>query len=264
MAQTPIHPLEVPALNSTGEMTATSLAGQVVAVKAVTDTMGDVAADVSDIKDVTDALPDAGALTDIAADAATAAGTAADVTAIMAETDKIDDAAVDGLLGTHNSLAYRVHELEKHFHNRARRWGATAAPDETNAIEANVTRPFVAVSGNNTWGAAIPIIGTDDVPVPTDAAVKYDLHHVLISDVEDATAYRLRIIYGAGTSAAAIGAEQYTEFMFFAGTGPKSSGTALAVMMPRVAVGTKCWAQVWNFTNLSEVSFYIGVHGYQG
>ena len=88
MAQTPIWPLEVPALDSTSEMTANSLAGQVVAIKGVTDTMGDVAADVSDIKDVTDALPDAGALT-----------------ALIAETDKIDGAATDGLLGTHNSLA---------------------------------------------------------------------------------------------------------------------------------------------------------------
>ena len=245
MAQTPIHPLEVPALNSTGEMTATSLAGQMVAVKAVTDL-----------------LPDAGALTDLVADAATAAGTAADVTAIMAETDKIDGAATDGLLGTHNSLAYRVHELERHFHGRARRWGATAAPDETNAIDANVNRPFVAVSGNNTWGAAIPIIGTADVPVPSTENAYYDLHHVLIANVDDATAYRLRVIYGTGTSADAIAAEQWTEFMFFSGTGPKSTPTAMEVMMPRVAVGVKCWCQVWNATNASEVDFYIGCHGY--
>lgn len=52
-------------------------------------------------------LPDSGALT-----------------SISDETDKIDSAATDGLEGTSNSLAYRVHEIEKHLHNRGRFWGA--------------------------------------------------------------------------------------------------------------------------------------------
>ena len=286
MAQTPIWQLEVHALDSTGEMTATSLAGYLAAVKAVADVipdagaMTDIAADaataaggvadITSIKAVTDVIPNAGALTDLVADVTDIKAVtdvipdAGALTALIAEADKIDQAVTDGLLGTNNSLSYRVHELEKHFHNRARRWGATGAPDETNAIDANVNRPFVAISGDNAWGVAIPIIGTADVPVPSDAAVKYDLHHVLISDVDDATAYQIRIIYGTGTSGDAIAAEQWTEFMFFAGTGPKSSGAAIEVMMPRVDVGTKCWCQVWCFTNLSEVSFYIGVHGYQG
>jgi len=177
---------------------------------------------------------------------------------------KIDNVAVKGLLGVHNSLAYKVHEIEKHVHGRARRWGALASPDETNAIEANVTRPFVAVSGDNAWGTAIPIVGSADVPVPSDQAAYVDLHHILISEVDHATAYRLRVIYGTGTSGDAVTAEQWTEFMFYSGTGPKSTPTALEIMMPRVAVGSKCWVQVWNATNTSEVDFYIGCHGYPG
>ena len=31
--------------------------------------------------------------------------------------EKIDNLAVDGLNGVNNSLAYKVHEIEKHFHN---------------------------------------------------------------------------------------------------------------------------------------------------
>ena len=43
---------------------------------------------------------------------------AAALVIIDAETDKIDQAVTDGLAGTSNSLAYRVHEIEKHFHGR--------------------------------------------------------------------------------------------------------------------------------------------------
>ena len=257
---TPIWPQEGVAINSTGEMVVGSLA----------DIANDSATALTAIQAVTDVLPDAGALTTInAATIAIQAVTdalpdAGALTSISGETDKIDGAAATGLLGTHNSLAYRVNELERHFHGRSRRWGATGAPDETNAIDANVNRPFVAVSGANAWGAAIPVVGTDDVPTPTDAAAYFDLDHMLITEVDDATVYRIRIIFGSGTSGDAITAEQWTEFIFFAGTGPKSTPVALPVLMKRVAVGEKCWVQVWNATNLSEVDFYFGCHGYPG
>jgi len=43
--------------------------------------------------------------------------------------DVIDDAAVKGLLGTNNSLAYKVHEIEKHFHNWERWFGVALTPN---------------------------------------------------------------------------------------------------------------------------------------
>jgi len=180
-----------------------------------------------------------------------------------AEMSKIDGATTDGLAGTSNSLSYRVHEIEKHFHNRERWWGAVGAPDETNAIAATVTVPFVAVSGDNTWGTAIPICGTGDNPVlATDA--KFDAHLVLVTDTDHATPYRMRIIYGSGTSADAITAGQWTEVMFITAAGPFSSGVPAEIKMPRVDVGGKCWAQVWSATNGSNVDFFWGAHGYVG
>jgi hypothetical protein len=138
-----------------------------------------------------------------------------------------------------------------------------AVPDETNAIEANVNRPFVAVSGNNTWGAAIPVCGTGDDP--TDGlGIKFDPHLLFVVDTDHATAYRIRIIYGTGTSAAAIVAEQWSEEMFITSTGPFSTGTPIDFLMRRVDVGSKLWVQVWNATNGSSVDFYWGTHGYEG
>lgn len=219
----PIHSIEGVAINSTGEMLADSLA----------DKVGDI-------------------LT-----------ASADITDIKAETDKIDNAAVDGLAGVSNSLSYKVHEIEKHFHNRFHYWGATGAPTETNAIAATVTVPFVAVSGANTWGVAIPILGTDDIPAEA-GDVKVDAQTILVIDTDHATPYRIRIIYGNGTSADAIAAGQWSETMFITATGPFSSGVPVVIGMPRVTVGWKLWVQVWNNTNGSNVDFYWGCHGYSG
>jgi len=181
-------------------------------------------------------------------------------------TQKIDDLATDGLAGVSNSLAYRVHEIEKHVHSPERWWGALAAPDETNAIEANVTRPYVAASGNNDWGAAIPVIGTADQPAVA-GSVKFDIHRLLISDLDDdTTPWRLRLIWGTGTSAAAIAAGNWSEIMVQSNSVPgnRAGGEPADKMMPRVDVGSKVWAQAWNDTDAEEIDFFIGVHGYAG
>ena len=231
------------------------------------EAVADIDTDVTAIKAVTDVIPDAGALTAI--DAATVAIQAVTdvlpdngaLTSISNETDKIDGAAVDGLSGVSNSLAYKLHEVEKHLHGRERWWGAVGAPDETNAIAATVTVPFVAVSGANAWGAAIPICGTADNPVLATHTL-HDPHLVLVVDTDHATPYRIRFIYGTGTSAEAIIAVQWTETMFITATGPFSSGVPVELLHIRVAVGSKLWAQVWNNTNGSEVDFFWGTHGY--
>ena len=181
-------------------------------------------------------------------------------------THKIDDLAVAGLAGVNNSLAYKVHEIEKHVHGRERWWGAVGAPDETNAIAATVTVPFVAVSGGDAWGTAIPICGTADNPVlATD--VKFDAHRIFVVSLDDdTTPWRIRLIYGTGTSANAITAGQWTEMMTMTNAVPgnRAGGSPVDVMMPRVDVGTKVWVQVWNDTNLEEMEFYWGAHGYAG
>ena len=176
---------------------------------------------------------------------------------------KVDQAATRGLAGVSNSLAYRVHEIEKHFHGREFWWGSDGSPGEDTAIDANVNAPFVAISGDNTWGTAIPIMGTNDIPANA-GDVRFDAHRVLVVDTEHTTPYRLRFIWGSGTSGEAIGAGQWTEIMFIATAGPFDSGIPVEIMQPRETVGEKLWCQVWNATNTSEVDFFYGVHGYAG
>jgi len=180
---------------------------------------------------VTNALPDAGALTSIAQEAT------------------LDDVGTE------------VTEIDGHIHNVARAWGSNGAATETNAIAATVSVPFVAVSGNNTWGTAIPICGTGDNPVLA-GMTHFDPHEVLVVDTDHATPYRMRLIYGSGTSGDAITAGQWSEIMFITATGPFLSGVEVPIRMPPLTVGTKLWAQVWSATNLSNVDFYWKAHGY--
>lgn len=247
--------------------------GDIAAIKAVTDLLPNAGAltgistetdKIQAIKTITDALPDAGALTGISnvTDALPDAGA---LTGISDETDKIDNAASDGLAGTDNSLGYMIKEAERHIHNRERWWGAVAVPDETNACEVNVNRPFVAISGANTWGTAIPICGTNDTPVPSPDNDKHDCHRLLITDLDDDTSpWRIRIIYGSGTSADAITAEQWTEAMVQSNAVPgnRAGGSPVDIIMHRVDVGTKLWCQSWNLTGGEELSFFFGSHGY--
>ena len=60
--------------------------------------------------------------------------------------------------------------------------------------------------------------------------------------------------------------KQWTEMMVMTNAVPGNrAGAAPAdVIMRRENVGTKIWAQVWNDTNLEELSFFFGAHGYVG
>lgn len=259
-----------------GDQVANSLAARILLIQAALVALAVETGDIASIKAVTDLLPDAGALTGISTetDKIQAVKTVTDalpnagaLTGISDETDKIDNAASDGLAGTAGSLSYGIRELERHFHNRERWWGATGAPTETNACEANVNRPFVAISGANTWGTAIPICGTSDTPVPSPDNDKYDAHRIIVTDLDDdTTPWRIRLIYGTGTSGDAITAGQWTEAMVMTNAVPgnRAGASPVDIIMRRVDVGTKLWCSVWNDTNLEELSFFFGVHGYSG
>lgn len=172
-----------------------------------------------------------------------------------------------------NSLAARVLILQEwagdvyyHNHNVERWWGATGAPDETNAIDANLTVPFQATSGADEWGAAIPICGASDNPV-LSGMTEFDPHRLIITDMDSETdAWRIRLIYGTGTSADAIAAGQWSEVMLISriATGAISGGVPVDFRMPQISVGTKLWAQSWNDTEDAVLSFFWGAHGYPG
>jgi hypothetical protein len=186
--------------------------------------------------------------------------------AYNSETDKIDKKATDGLAGISNSLAYRVHEIEKHFHNRERWIGEhTTRNAEVDCGETGRLVPFQATAGNNTWGTPLCILGTTDTPVIA-AQTKFDIHRIMIIDVAVAAnviSHYIQIIYGTGTAADAITAGQFSEIIVT----PERAGKAepFDIMMPRVTAGQKAWVRHWvKSVNAPTMDFYIGLHEYAG
>jgi hypothetical protein len=184
---------------------------------------------------------------------------------VVDDTAKIDALATSGLLGTANSLAYRVHEIERHVHSRERWVGIKAVPTATDWADDTLTG-FVAISGNGVYGADLNdealVLGADDTPAIV-GMVKFDVHQINISSATSTTPYKLRFVYGTGTLADAIAAGQFTETMIRVSSDVGRMGTS-AIRMPRLAAGTQVWVQCKNATNNATVTFFVGLHEYEG
>jgi hypothetical protein len=190
------------------------------------------------------------------------------VSSILADSVKIDMAATDGLLGTANSLAYRVHEIERHFHGRERWLGKKAVQTATDWAD-NVLTPFRAISGNNTYGGDANdealVLGTADTPVMA-GNTRFDMHRFMVVGASASTVYKVRFVYGRTTMAAAILAGAYTEIMIMVDpAAAQVPHDVFDVMMPRGESGmTQVWVQAWNATDNATLDFVIGLHEYEG
>lgn len=165
-----------------------------------------------------------------------------------------------------NSLAYRLVGVERHLHNRERWFGKLAVQTATDWAD-NTLSPYRAISGNNTYGAdandEAQVIGTDDTPAIA-GNVFYDLHRIMVVGASSSTVYKLRIVYGAGTMAAAVGAGQYSELVIMVDPSvAQVPHDVFSIIMPRLTCGSvKVWIQAWNATDNATIDFLVGLHEY--
>lgn len=196
---------------------------------------------------------------------------AARVIAMQADALKIDGAATSGLSGTSNSLSYRVHEIERHFHGRERWFGKLAVQTATDWADNNITTPYRCISGNNAYGTDANdealVIGTADTPAITGVGnVRFDVHRMLIVDSSSTSIWKLQVIYGTGTMADAITAGQYSTIMVKVDAAAgQTPNVPCEIMMPRgTCASTQVWVRGWNASNNATLDFYIGWHEYEG
>ena len=189
----------------------------------------------------------------------------------QSEMAKVDRLATSGLAGVSNSLAYRTHEIEKHFHNYERWFGISADQSGNDwalsVSTAGMPTVYQAISGNDTYGAdandEAKVWGTDDA---LGTNVKLDIHEIFVTAASETSIFYLRVVHGSGTMADAITAGQYTEFPIIADAAVGGSiSIIIPVMMPRITIGTdKIWIQAKNTTDNATISFLVGAHGYVG
>lgn len=193
---------------------------------------------------------------------------------ITYNSSQIDNESTLGLEGTSQSLAYRVHGVESHFHAPERWIGKRGTQTATDWGTPDSIAPFRAISGDNTYGADANdealILGTGDSPL-TVGNLRFDIHRIFVIDASKRTPYKLRIAFGSTTLAAAISAGAYSEVITKGiptdeeendGNCP---GLGVDVRMPRCVAGTdKVWVQAWNATDNATVDFLVGLHEYVG
>lgn len=181
------------------------------------------------------------------------------------ELAKVDSLATLGLAGTSNSLAYRTHEVERHFHSYERWFETAASPSgETNIADAigSGGGVFQIDAGNDDWGSWVQILGSADTPAISGSA-KYDLHMFAFTAAERNEIYFFQVGFGAD-GATALSAGTYTEAAFKPASNQIDSGPVV-VQSKRHAVGTKVWARCkCPGQNTATLDFIFGLHEYEG
>ena len=178
------------------------------------------------------------------------------------ENDKIDSKATDGLAGAHNSIAYRLEEVEKHFHSAGSWFGAAATPAGETHIADRVgpaIAAFALDAGDDDWGAWVQILGSDDTPARGTNAY-FDPHLIVVTSTERTLPYFIQFSRG-DSGAAGLSAGTYTEFVLDFVT--NKGGTIVPVQTGRAPAGDKLWARcLCPGQNTAAMSFYIGLHEY--
>jgi len=164
--------------------------------------------------------------------------------------------------------------LNRRNANHDIRWyGKKAIQGDHDWADNATLTPYVATSGNNTWGGATEsdiakVFGTDDLlwndPKTGEVPAGGIFTKVLFHANSSVTVYRFRIIYGTGaqTWAQAIANEQFTEMMFFR-TNTDTTRIVRDVRTRRLPIDCQIWAQCWNASNDATLSFFCGVSYYE-
>ncbi len=165
-----------------------------------------------------------------------------------------------------DAIDAEVEVVTVHLHSREH-WCGKSGDQSGNNWGADTLTPYRAISGNGVYGAdasdEAKVIGSADTPVVTGKAF-FDLHRITIIAISSDTVYKMRLVWGTGTMAAAITANQMTELMIITSTDKanKFGGAPFDIRMPRIAAGTKIWMQARNVTNDATVDFFVGLHEY--
>lgn len=183
---------------------------------------------------------------------------------VFKSTVKLDDYATEGLSGTANSLAYRIEEIEKHFHSSGSWFETATSPSGTAHVADRIGTgggAFQIDAGNDTWGDWLQILGSEDTPART-SQVYFDPHQIVISDNEHSDIYFVQ--FGRGASgAAALSAGTYTELALDLTS--KAGGTIIPVHTGRAPAGSLVWARCMApGNNTGTLDFFIGIHEYAG
>lgn len=151
--------------------------------------------------------------------------------------------------------------LIAHFVNRELWLGKLAVQTATDWAEEFSLTPFRAISGNGDFGSdasdEAQVIGTADTPIFA-GQTHFKLFRITIVASSVTTPYSIRIIWGTGTMADAIVANQYTSLTL---TFDNFASVPFDIVLPELLNGNKIWVQCKNATDNATIDFFVGVFG---
>lgn len=175
--------------------------------------------------------------------------------------DKIDSQSTEGLEGTDNSLAYRVHEIEKHFHNIERWFGSDG--DGTGSTANNLTEWQLTAGVGGAFGTEAQILGANDITISDFGftPVKFDPHFLLITQSNTNDVNYIIQFYCGETDFAS--SDLCTEIPYRTGAN-SAEVVPIPMLFPRIPVAEKMWARVKCETDSATLQFLLGIHAYIG
>jgi hypothetical protein len=167
--------------------------------------------------------------------------------------------------GQMDTIEEEVIEIEEHLHNREKWFGLAAVPNgEIHRADrvGGTIQPFQLVSGNNTFGQWVQILGSADTPIETGKTY-FDAHRYMVTSTNSTTPFIIQIAAGESAGLAGkIANEEFTEVMYISATNNNDSGIE-EVMSIRVPAGQKIWARCADIGgNGTNINFYYGIHEY--
>lgn len=179
---------------------------------------------------------------------------------------RLDWEATDGLNGVEGSLAYRTHEIERHFHSYERWFEAAGTPNGEVHVADRICEGggvFQVNAGNNDWGSWLQILGSSDTP-EIAGSIFYDMRRMVFLEHQRNNAqYCIQVGFG-DSGAAALSAGTVTEIVIRSGAGTSESPPE-DMRSRRQAIGTKAWIRTQiSGQNLGTLDFVFGIHEYEG
>jgi hypothetical protein len=171
---------------------------------------------------------------------------------------KIDSLATDGLAGTEDSLAYRVHEIERHLHNNEEWYGKDSG--DTYLNRDSITPWQLTAGTGEAYGTEVQISDGTEIE-GGDSSKKFDIHRLFIqsTSVNDQN-YKVQVWAGTGTFAQSTLLSEVP----FRIAANQTESQPIALITRRVPCDCKIWLRCKCATNGATIDLLIGLHTYSG
>jgi len=165
---------------------------------------------------------------------------------------------VQGIAGTHDSLAYKVHEIELHLHTGEQWYGKSGAD---NYLLRYGLVPFQLAAGTSSnFGSEVQLSNGDEIEGGS-SSIYYDLHRIFVCTTnQNDKNFLIQFWYGTGLFAAAT---WLTEVPFRSAAASERS-SPVEIQCERITCNNKLWARCACETDSKTIDIIIGVHTYPG